>query len=114
MLGQAGTTQRQEVLAAIDAAGNYGCTAYELADWLGIQQNVAARRCTDLERLGLIRTNGETRPGSSSRKLLVWVARQQREYSVPCRGLHAHGQRVLTLHPDALCPTCIDRRDADR
>lgn len=61
----------------IEAAGDAGATAWNVVRALagvGIQQSVAARRCTDLRRRGLIADTGVTRPGVSGRMLTVWRA----------------------------------------
>lgn len=66
--------QQMQVLGAIGV----DATAYEIAECLWargsrIQQNVVARRLTDLRENGWVRLTGETRPGSSARQQLVFA-----------------------------------------
>lgn len=68
-------SQIARVLHAVQAYADRwgaGVTAYEIARELDLQQNVAARRLRDLERLGFVVDTGHRRPGSSSRQLICW------------------------------------------
>lgn len=74
--------QRTQVLwAACDVHrrnGAAGATAWDVVRRLSFtghapQQSVVARRLDDLEVLGLVERTELTRPGSSSRHLMVWV-----------------------------------------
>lgn len=67
------------VLAEVVERGNRGATAYEVVQALrshGIDrdQNVVARRLTDLRDAGLAADTGCRRPGKSGRQLIVWQA----------------------------------------
>ena len=72
--------QRRQVMACIGVVG--GATAYEVAERLGLQQNVVARRCTDLRELGRIIDSGRRRPGSSGRLGIVWIIRRMPDVDV--------------------------------
>lgn len=53
-------------------------TAWEITTVLlhrghGVQQNVVAKRLTELRELGMVRLTGETRPGVSHRRQQVWT-----------------------------------------
>lgn len=79
MVGTPLRDQQALVLRTIDridrGASAAGATAFEVARYhLGrIQQNVAAKRCTELRELGLIEDSGTVRTGSSCRLLTVWL-----------------------------------------
>lgn len=65
--------QQRVVLAAVGD----DATAYEIVVALAargrmIQQNVVARRLTDLRKRGFVVATGGTRPGSSARELTVY------------------------------------------
>lgn len=74
-------TECHRVLEVIRRAGWVGATAHEIrcvlrADGVDRDQNVVARRCSDLRDAGLIVDSGRTRSGRSNRQLIVWsVAR---------------------------------------
>lgn len=83
MSGEVLTAQQRQVLEVIAANPCHGATAYELATQLGFQQNVMARRCTDLGERGFAyRKSGwigdeevfVSRPGSSGRQCDAWFA----------------------------------------
>ncbi len=83
MSGDVLTNQQREVLEVVAANPCHGATAYEIATQLGYQQNVVARRCTDLGEMGFAQRRsgfyGEeevfmSRPGSSGRQCDVWFA----------------------------------------
>lgn len=71
--------QSLAVLRCVHDAGGVGVTASAIAkalttdSWRPVQQNVVARRLTDLYRMGLIRKTGITRPGASGRQLTVYA-----------------------------------------
>ena len=69
--------QTTEVLAAVYRAKYDGMSAYEVSKAMStearpVQQNVVARRLTDLRRLGLVRTHFDTRPGPTGRQQTVY------------------------------------------
>lgn len=83
MSGPVLNKQQREALAVVAANPCEGATAYELATQLGFQQNVMARRLSDLGEMGYaFRRWGwigeeqvyEARPGSSGRRCDVWRA----------------------------------------
>ena len=67
--------QRRQILAYVSD----GClTSWQIVeraqvDGCRIQQNVAARRLTDLHEMGLISPLGYTLPGSTGRQLTCWA-----------------------------------------
>jgi len=82
MTGEPRIRQADLVLTAIadEARRGNGSTAHDVVMWCSFhrpahvpQQSVAARRCTDLARAGLIADTGTSRPGSSGRLLTVWT-----------------------------------------
>lgn len=76
MTGAVVNDQQRLVLDALDLLhGTFGVTAWEVVRWSGhnLQQNVIAKRCTELRELGLIVDSGHTRPGSSGRRLICWT-----------------------------------------
>lgn len=76
------TEQCLQVLWALvqcETHGGHGATAHEVVLRLAYggrapQQNVAARRLTTLQRVGLVRDTGDRRPGSSPAPLIVWAS----------------------------------------
>ena len=71
---QALVLQALDLLTLPQQFGGRVPTAYDVHRFLGrvIQQNVIAKRCTELRELGLIADSGHTRPGSSGRRLICW------------------------------------------
>lgn len=72
--------QQRKVLQVVEACA-YGATAFEVAVQLGLQQNVMAKRLSELGEMGLtFRRTGqigsetvcESRPGGSGRRCDVW------------------------------------------
>jgi predicted ArsR family transcriptional regulator len=67
-------TLREDVLAAIRAAGPAGLTADEAAARLRLSPFTARPRCTELRAAGLVRDSGQRRANASGRAAIVWVA----------------------------------------
>lgn len=67
-------TLRAEVLNAIRRNTPPGLTDEELQEGLPMPANTERPRRRELERAGLIRDSGTTRPTKSGRQAVVWVA----------------------------------------
>ncbi len=59
------------IIAALKVAAG---TQYEIADLTGLDHYQVNKRLPELERLGLAKPTGETRPGPSGRQCRVWAA----------------------------------------
>lgn len=76
------SAQQALVLAVVRTHPRYGVTAWEVVQvvreshGMDLQQNVVARRLTDLERADLIEPAPYTRPGRSHRQLRVYLPRE--------------------------------------
>lgn len=67
-------TLREDVFAAIRAAGQEGLTADEVAARLRLSPFTTRPRCTELRVAGLIVDSGRRRANASGRAAIVWVA----------------------------------------
>lgn len=65
-------TLREDVLAAIRAAGEWGLTADEAAARLRLSPFTTRPRCTELRAAGLIVDSGRRRENSSGKRAIVW------------------------------------------
>lgn len=70
-------TQRAAVLLAIDVAGDYGRTDYELERNLGLKRPSPGNRRGELVDAGLVEDSGRTRPTDTGHAAVVWVATEQ-------------------------------------
>jgi hypothetical protein len=69
-------TLRQQVLAAIEAAGERGLTDEECQDAMGIPGNTVRPRRGELTKAGLIVQAPFTRPTRAGRQAVVWRVQQ--------------------------------------
>lgn len=65
---------RRRTLALIRATGELGATADEAALALGLTPFCIRPRCTELQKLALIRDSGLRRRNLSGRQAIVWIA----------------------------------------
>ena len=64
---------RRAMLSMIRLAGEKGCTDAELEKLLERAGNWIRPRRRELEKAGLIRDSGRTRPTASGRQAVIWV-----------------------------------------
>lgn len=71
--GKSASKRRRQVFDAHTEAGPRGLTAEECADLLGLPVQCVGPRRLDLERAGLLKPNGETRPTRTGCPARVFV-----------------------------------------
>lgn len=73
-IGKPATSQRAAILRYLVERGPAGGTDEEIQDALGLRVQTETPRRGELAQLGLVVDSGRTRPTSSGRPAIVWVA----------------------------------------